>query len=417
MRIAMISEHASPLAALGGADAGGQNTHVAELSAALAAQGHEVRVYTRRDTTGRPDVVPMSGFEVVHVPAGPPVTLPKDELLPFMGAFAEWLAAEWAAWHPDVAHAHFWMSGLATVTAARSHHIPVVQTFHALGSVKRRYQGAADTSPPRRIAYERQLGRAADRIVVQCQDEIRELLLLGVPRNRMVLIPSGVNTERFRPDGPAEPRGSIVPGSPRRPEAQAPAAARPRILTVGRLVERKGFADVIRALAWVPDAELVIVGGAPDGPDPYADRLRELAARCRVTDRVTLAGAVPAAEMPRWYRSADVLVAAPWYEPFGLTPLEAMACGVPVVAAAVGGLKDTVVDGVTGDLVPRRDPRLLGATLRRLLGDEMRRFSYAAAATDRAGHSYSWRRVATQLASVYAALARTPVAETREAVA
>ncbi len=405
MRIAMISEHASPLSALGGVDAGGQNAHVAELSTALAAQGHDVRVYTRRDNPDIATVVPMNGFEVVHVPAGPAVTLPKDDLLPYMGAFGDWMAEDWrTTGMPDVAHAHFWMSGLAAVTAGRACDVPVLQTFHALGSVKRRHQGSADTSPPHRISYERQLGRAVDRIVVQCQDEVRELVMLGVPRSRMVMIPSGVNTELFRPDGPAEPRGP-----------------QPRVVTVGRLVERKGFEDVIRAMTLVPGAELVVVGGTPDGQDPYADRLRELAESCRVADRVRLVGAVPAQQMPRWYRSADVLAAAPWYEPFGLTPLEAMACGVPVVATAVGGLTDTVVDGVTGDLVPARDFRALGGALRRLLGDEMRRFSYAAAAVDRAGHSYSWRRVATQLAAVYAALAGLTRAvgtdEAREAVA
>jgi D-inositol-3-phosphate glycosyltransferase len=393
MRIAMISEHASPLAALGGTDAGGQNAHVAELSAALAAQGHGIRVYTRRDNPDLPVVVPVGGYEVVHVPAGPAVTLPKDDLLPYMGDFAEWMAADWrTAWLPDVAHAHFWMSGLATLTAGHTCDVPVVQTFHALGSVKRRHQGAADTSPAHRIAYEQQLGRAVDRVIVQCQDEVRELLLLGVPRTHMTLVPSGVNIERFRPDGPSMPRDPH----------------RPRILTVGRLVERKGFEDIIRALPGVPEAELVVVGGPPDGcldDDPYARRLRELAARCRVADRVTLAGAVPSHEMPTWYRSADVVVAAPWYEPFGLTPLEAMACGVPVVATAVGGLTDTVVDRVTGDLVPPREPRALGAALDRLLVDDVRRYAYAAAAVDRAGRSYSWRRVATQLAAVYAAVA------------
>ena len=405
MRIAMISEHASPLSALGGVDAGGQNAHVAELATALAGQGHDVRVYTRRDDPGVPTVVPTNGFEVVHVPAGPAVTLPKDDLLPYMGAFGEWMAEDWrTTGMPDVAHAHFWMSGLAAVTAGRACGVPVVQTFHALGSVKRRHQGAADTSPAHRVSYERQLGRAVDRIVVQCQDEVRELVMLGVPRSRMVMIPSGVNTELFRPDGPAEPRDG-----------------RHRVVTVGRLVERKGFEDVIRAMTLVPNAELVVVGGTPDGQDPYASRLRDLAASLRVADRVRLVGAVPARDMPRWYRSADVLAAAPWYEPFGLTPLEAMACGVPVVATAVGGLTDTVVDGVTGDLVPARDFRALGGALRRLLGDEMRRFSYAAAAVDRAGHSYSWRRVATQLAAVYAALAGLTRAvgtdEAREAVA
>ena len=402
MRLAMISEHASPLAALGGTDAGGQNAHVAELSAALAAQGHEVRVYTRRDSPALPDVVAYGGFEVVHVPAGPPREVPKDELLPYLGAFARWLAADWCSiGPPDVAHAHFWMSGLTAVTAGRACGVPVVQTFHALGSVKRRHQGAADTSPPRRIGCERELARAVDRIVVQCRDELAELIRLGAPRSRMTLVPSGVNTDHFRPDGPHESR-----------------SARPRVLSVGRLVERKGFGDLIRAMPFAPEAELVIVGGRR-GDEPYARELRDLAAGLGVADRVRLAGAVPAAEMPRWYRSADVLAAAPWYEPFGLTPLEAMACGVPVVATAVGGLTDTVVDGVTGDLVPPRNPRALGTALRRLIGDEARRCAYRAAALERAGQSYSWRRVATQLTAVYASVAgRARTGDpTREAVA
>ncbi|HEX9999767.1 MAG TPA: glycosyltransferase, partial [Actinoplanes sp.] len=165
MRIAMISEHASPLATLGGVDAGGQNSHVAELSAALAADGHEVRVYTRRDNPELPELVPLGErVDVVHVPAGPAAAVPKDELLPHMGAFAEWLAGNWRTeWKPDVTHAHFWMSGLAAVTAGRACDVPVVQTYHALGSVKRRHQGAADTSPAHRIGYERELGRAVDR--------------------------------------------------------------------------------------------------------------------------------------------------------------------------------------------------------------------------------------------------------------
>jgi D-inositol-3-phosphate glycosyltransferase len=359
-----------------------------------------VRVYTRRDRTDRPDMVRRNGFQVVHVPAGPPVTLPKDDLLPYMGAFAEWMAADWrTGWQPDVAHAHFWMSGLAAITAGRACDVPVVQTFHALGSVKRRHQGAADTSPQDRISYERELGRAVDRIVVQCHDEIRELVRLGVPRRSMTLVPSGVDSQRFGPDGPAVPRD-----------------ARPRILSVGRLVERKGFGELIRAMPAVPGAELVIVGGAGHA---YADRLRDLAIRCGVADRVTLAGAVAAEDMPRWYRSADVLAATPWYEPFGLTPLEAMASGVPVVATAVGGLTDTVVDRVTGDLVPPREPRALAVALRRLLADDVRRQAYGAAALDRARHSYSWRRVATQLTAVYAAVAERTLAgdATREAVA
>jgi D-inositol-3-phosphate glycosyltransferase len=391
MRIAMISEHASPLAVLGSEDAGGQNAHVAELSAALARAGHEVRVYTRRDAATLPPVVPMrDGVAVVHVPAGPAEPVPKDDLLPYMTEFSRWLVETWRAdeWVPEVVHAHFWMSGLAAITAGRRLGVPVVQTYHALGTVKRRHQGAADTSPARRIGYERALGRAVDRVVAQSRDEVLELVRLGVPNERMTVIPSGVDAETFSPAGSAAPR---EPG-------------RPRILSVGRLVRRKGFQDLIEAMPLIPEAECVIVGGPPLDEldtDPEVRRLRSLAQRHGVADRVRLVGAVPREEMPYWYRSADVLVAAPWYEPFGLTPLEAMACGVPVVGTAVGGLVDTVHDGVTGDLVPPRDPAVLGATVAALLADRERRFGYASAAVDRIRRHYLWSRAADQLTGVY----------------
>src|SRR5687767_4488608 len=155
MKIAMISEHASPLAAVGGVDAGGQNLHVAELAAALARQGHQVTVYTRRDAPHLAEHVRCSaGFDVVHVAAGPPAPIAKDELLPYMPGFGRWMRRRWAVGgrRPDVVHAHFWMSGVAAHQATAGLDVPVVLTFHALGSVKRRHQGPADTSPPERIA-------------------------------------------------------------------------------------------------------------------------------------------------------------------------------------------------------------------------------------------------------------------------
>lgn len=393
MHIALISEHASPLAALGGVDSGGQNIHVAELATELARCRHRVTVYTRRDRPGQSERVPVkAGYVVVHVPAGPPRPVAKDELLPYMGEFAAWLARSWAGEpeRPDVVHAHFWMSGLAALTAARRTDLPVTLTYHALGSVKRRHQGARDTSPPLRVGYERMLGNRVDRVIAQCRDEVEELARIGVPRTRIDVIPSGVDGELFRPDGPAV------------------AHHRPRVLTVGRLVPRKGFQDVIRAMRWVPDAECAIVGGPPGkvaAEDPFGRRLVDIARRAGVADRVRLVGAVPRDEMPRWYRSADVMVSAPWYEPFGLAALEAMASGVLVVASAVGGQLDTVVDGVTGELVPPRDPAHLGQTVRRLLADRDRSGGMAAAATDRARSRYSWSRAAEQLTAVYRSVA------------
>lgn len=396
MKISMVSEHANPLAVLGEVDAGGQNVHVAELSSALSRQGHEVTVYTRRDDPRQPErVVAQGGYEVVHVPAGPREHLPKDTLLPHMAEFGRFLAAEWRREQPDVVHAHFWMSGLASTLAAREMRLPVVQTFHALGVVKRRYQGAADTSPPERVHLERLIGKSATRVAATCSDEVFELARLGLPRPRMSVVPCGVDLTRFTAEGPKAPRGAAH-----------------RIVSVGRLVPRKGFATAIAALAGVPDTELVIAGGPEQGrlaDDPEARRLRELARRCGVADRVRLLGQVGRPQMPELLRSADLVLCTPWYEPFGIVPLEAMASGVAVVAAAVGGLTDTVVDGVTGELVPPQRPDVLAGTLRRLLDDPAVREAYGVAGMDRARSRYSWDRIATDILRVYEkALAEAP---------
>jgi len=392
VRIAMISEHASPLGD------GGQHTHVADLSAALAELGHQVDVYTRRDDPTTPEVVgARGGIRVVHVPAGPAHEVPSDLLLPYMGEFARWLEKHWrvAEWMPDVAHAHFWTSGLAAITAARQVGIPVVQSFHELGAL-----GTGDGAPSR-SGYERALGRAVDRVVAQSQEEVRGLVRIGVPRASLTVVPPGVDSERFSPEGPAAERD---------PE-------RPRILSVGKLVERKGFGEVIQAMQYVPGAEVVVVGGPPADQlpaDPGAKSLRALAERLQVGDRFRMVGSVPFRDLPRWYRSADLFVASEGQEE---DVLEAMACGVPVVGPAVGGLTETVVDGLTGDLVPARDPRALGGAVRRLVTDRVRRFAYGTAALDRARQAYSWKRVAAQVGSVYQAVAGLRKGSGSEAVA
>ncbi|MEV3925238.1 glycosyltransferase [Actinomadura coerulea] len=399
MKIAMISEHASPLAAgrgpagkgLGGADGGGQNVFVAELAAELGGQGHLVTVYTRRDAARLPERVGFApGVTVEHVPAGPAEHIAKDGLLPWMHDFGRYLERRWAEDPPDVVHAHFWMSGLAAVQAAQAagaRRVPVVQTYHALGIVKRRHQGDGDTSPASRVRLERALGRAADAVVATCSDETAELAAMGVPRDRVRVVPCGVDLDLFSPAGPAR-------------DGRGPH----RLVVLSRLVERKGVDTAIRALAHLPDAELLVAGGPPrdglDG-DPEVRRLRRAAADAGVAGRVEFLGRLGRDEVPPLLRSASLVVSLPWYEPFGMVPLEAMACGVPVVATAVGGHLDTVVDGVTGVVVPPRDPERAARAIRRVLDDPAGRDAMGRAGGGRAREHYSWARVAADTARVY----------------
>lgn len=387
MKIAMVSEHASPLAVMGGDDAGGQNVHVAALASHIAALGHDVTVHTRRDDAALPDHVTVDGVTVDHVAAGPAQPIAKDHLPRWMGDFARALARRWRTDTPDVIHSHFWMSGDATLRA-RPPGTAVVHTYHALGVVKRRHLGAADPSPSERLDAEVAIAERADRIVATCCDELRELHGIGAHAGRIDIVPCGVDLTRFDPDGPAEDHP----------------ADRHRIVVIGRLVARKGVDDVIRALRDVPDAELVVAGGPPvEGlaRDPEATRLRGIANDCGVGDRVQLRGAMPRTEVPALLRSADVVACAPWYEPFGIVPLEAMACGVPVVATAVGGMLDTVVPEVTGLHVPPHDPAALATALRQLLGDDNVRQRMGEAGRHHATRHYGWGTVAADTLSSY----------------
>jgi glycosyltransferase involved in cell wall biosynthesis len=393
LKIAMVSEHANPLAAVGGVDAGGQNVHVAALAAALARDGHRVTVYTRRESpAARTRTKLCDGVTVELVPAGPPRVLPKDELLPHIPEFGRYLSEQFRRTRPDVVHAHFWMSGLAALAAVSAESVPIVQTFHALGVVKRRHQGERDTSPTERVDIERRLASDVDRVIATSSDEVFELVRLGADHHRLSVVPCGVDIRRFSPRGDVAPKNSRV-----------------RLLSIGRLVPRKGVDDVIRALADVDNAELVVAGG-PSADELHTDeevaRLRSVAEGAGVASRVTFIGRVPRLQVPALMRSADVVVCTPWYEPFGMVPLEAMACGKPVVASAVGGLVDTVVDGVTGWLVPPRDPRALADVLCELVKDPETLVELGKAGRRRVESRYAWQHIAQATATIYSDVAR-----------
>ncbi|QOL47835.1 glycosyltransferase [Massilia litorea] len=405
-RIALISEHASPLAAPGSVDCGGQNVYVANLARELALAGARVDVFTRRDAPGQNQAVELCDkVRVIHVPAGPAHYVPKEQLLRYMPHFARFVT-RFARRQPqayDIAHANFFMSGMVAQQLKLALGIPYVITFHALGQVRRLAQGALDAFPPERTRIETALMRQADRIIAECaQDRLDMEQLYGAAPGRITVAPCGFDPgELWRiPRAAARARLDLAPG-------------RFIVLQLGRMVPRKGVDTVIQGLALLRerhavDAELLVVGGGQAGPeggeDPELGRLRALAHQLGVRDHVRFVGQQPRAALRLWYGAADVFVTTPWYEPFGITPVEAMACARPVIGSEVGGIKSTVVDGLTGFLVPSRDPRALAERLAMLHADPERATRMGEAGLQRAYRHYTWRAVAQQAAAVYAAV-------------
>lgn len=410
LRVAFISEHASPLALLGGADAGGQNVYVDEVSRGLARLGLAVDVFTRRESLGQTEIAERTpGVRVIHLPAGPATILSKDDLWSWMPAFRDALldfAARDGARY-DIVHGNFWMSGWVAAEISCLLRIPAVQLFHALGTTKRQHQGAADTSPPNRIAIERRIVRDVDRIIAQCPHEQRELIdTYDAPADKVTIIPAGTNVEQFRPLSREVARQRIEPALGIDPDDVV-------VVYVGRMLPRKDVRNVVRAFAllserWAagrPPLKLLIVGGETDLPDPVATpeigELQRLAAELNVAERVRFTGMRQQEVLLHYYGAGDVAVTTPWYEPFGLTPLEAMACGRPVVGSAVGGITFTIEDGVTGHLVPPRDPEALAKSLEDLLGDPIRRERMGRAARARVERLFTWPRVASRTSALY----------------
>jgi D-inositol-3-phosphate glycosyltransferase len=407
-RIAFISEHASPLADLGGVDTGGQNVYVAQLAKHLARQGHTVDIYTRKEDSATKKVVEwIPQIRVIHIEAGPVKVLPKEELLAYMGEFEnrmkEFIDGENLQY--DLTHANFFMSGLVAQGLKKSMGIPFVITFHALGYIRRLHQQEEDKFPKERLDIEKMICCEADQIIAECPQDRDDLIeYYQASPEKIVIVPCGFSQAEFYPVNKAIARKIL------RIDADEKV-----LLQLGRMVPRKGIDNVIRSVAKLKQqngqkVKLLIVGGNKEHMEesvcPEYRRLVEMAKSLGVADLVQFAGKKSRENLKFYYAAADVFITTPWYEPFGITPLEAMACGTPVIGSNVGGIKYSVLDGVTGALVPPNDPQVLAEKVNELIRDDNVLYQYGQNALAHVNHHFTWKNVATQMEAVYKTVLR-----------
>jgi glycosyltransferase involved in cell wall biosynthesis len=398
MRIALVVPTSDPSATQLDPRSAAEATRVMSLARSLAAVGHRVTVYARKDADAIPEsAIAAPGVTIEHVPAGPPEPVEADALTAHLPEFGNYLTQRWRRNKPDVVHAHSWTMGLAALAGARGLGIPVVQTFGSLGGAELRH-GMHESPSDARIRLEACIARTADVVLASSAEELADLARLGVPRGRIKVVPCGVDTEQFSPDGPAAEHGT-----------------RMRLLAAEPLTEPDSLAIAVQALADLPDAELVITGG-PDKAGLAKNKARQdlmrMAKTLGVGNRLVFTGQVSPGDLPALLRSADVLVSTAPYEPVGLTMLQAMACGTPVVAPATGAARDAIVDVTTGVLLPPGSPHpaRLATVLRRLLANTLRLEAYGIGAADRARSRYSWERITRETLTAYAGCLRRPPA-------
>lgn len=400
-RIAIISEHASPIVELGGADGGGQNVYVGEISIQLAERGYTVDIYTRWENYNLPLVITYRpGVRVIHIEAGPIEVIAKEELLPYMDDFRDemkrFIYEEQITY--GLIHANFFMSGLVAMQLKKALNIPFVITFHALGHVRRIHQKEQDKFPIQRLSIEEALVKEADGIIAECPQDREDLInYYDADPQRICIIPCGFNPDEFFPIDKQLSREALGLD----PNAKI-------ILQLGRMVPRKGVDNVIRALPSLKKAgnvKLVIVGGESAGSDlagnPELKRLKALAIELDVEDRVIFMGRKDREQLKVYYDAADVFVTTPWYEPFGITPLEAMACATPVIGSDVGGIKYSVVDGKTGFLVPPKSPELLAEKIALLLNNEDLLNNMGSRALKHVHALFTWEKVTKLMHELY----------------
>ena len=399
MKIALVAQNASPLHPRAGSGPDRDDNGLSELTRKLAGQGHQVTVYTEKNLPGQPDQAELhEGVQVKYIDVAlkGPAAADDAGLLERVPAFSGPLRSHLQSDRPDIVHALRWTSGLAALAATRDLGIPVVQEFSSLGVTERRAAASlrddagavkADGASAARIRLEPAIGRSATAVVATNSAEVSGLASLGVRRSSIRVVPWGIDTDVFTPEGPVAERDG-----------------RARLLAMSDLTERTPLEALFRALTRVPGAELLIVGGPAEADladDDNYITLAKLAAKLGIADRVTFTGQVEYAALPALLRSADLVVSTCQYDPSGTSSLQAMACGTPVIAPPVGGHMDAVVDGTTGIIVSPDRPALLAQRIRQLLSHPMLIEAYGVAAADRVRSRYSWDRIAGETIAVY----------------
>jgi D-inositol-3-phosphate glycosyltransferase len=415
-RIATISVHTSPLDQPGTGDAGGMNVYIVEVAKRLAALGTEVEIFTRRTARDLPPVAEISpGVLVRHVTAGPYEELDRADLPGQLCGFLSGVLRTEATYDPgryDIIHSHYWLSGQVGWLAKERWGVPLVHTMHTMAKVKNLLLAEGDKPEPSvRVLGEEQVVEVADRIVANTAAEAEELIdLYGAPRERVAIVNPGVNLTVFQPASKGAARHRLA----------LPQDAYV-LLFVGRIQPLKGPDVLLKAAARMlveqPEmrSRLVVacVGGPSGNGLARPSLLADLAGELGISDVVRLAPPAPQGELADWYRAADVTVVPSHNESFGLVALESQACGTPVVAASVGGLRTAVKDGVSGVLVNGHDPDDWARTLLRLAADPARRDMLASNAVGHA-KAFGWSATAARLVEVYAEamaqLYRTPIA-------
>jgi D-inositol-3-phosphate glycosyltransferase len=407
LNICMLSVHTCPLATLGGKETGGMNVYVRDLCRELARQGHQVDVYTRSQDPCVPRVSHSLGASarVIHVPAGPESLVSKETMVEHVPDFAEWVQHFAASHHRryDVIHSHYWISGLvAQQLQAAWGGIPVVQMFHTLGHMKNQVaQAPHEHATQQRLDAESAILRLADRIVAGSPlDKAQTVWMYGASPQKIEVIPPGVDLTRFRPIGPLEAKSFI----------DVPAGKR-MVLFVGRIEPLKGIDTLLHAMKQVAEEcggceglTVAIVGGDPAVPlEQMSDemaRLHHLRAELGIEDLVTFLGKRDQDLLPYYYSAAEVVVMPSHYESFGMVALEAMACGTPVIASRVGGLRFSVVHGYTGWHVPVANPDALAAAIIKLFKNDALRWQLSANSR-KVAQSFGWPAITCQIVTLY----------------